>query len=135
MPSGLLVMRVDLSRWTGGFDKLSEPHVSQAAVDEWDKAVEVLFAATQRYAHVLSGDMVSTGRYSTAKDGDQIVGTVEYGDQIGPSGEMVDYVQYELRRKGSHDFFARGVRSSRSRLEEGAGQMVEAAFNAAFGGL
>lgn len=132
--NGTIVFAVDMERWTHGFEKLDDPRVSAAAVRAWDTAVEVFFAATQQYAHVLSGDMISTGRYETKQDGGDIVGTLEYGDQIGPSGEMVDYVKYELRRKGSHDFYARGYRATRERLDQGVGEMLSAAFDAAFGG-
>lgn len=130
---GHMVISVGLEDWKRGFRHLEKENVSRVAVEKWSLAVEVLFAATQQYAHVLSGDMISTGRHKTGREGTDIVGEIEYGGIPGEAtGEMVDYTEYELKRKGSHDFYARAARATKDRLEAGVGEMLEAAFSEAF---
>lgn len=132
--SGVVVMRVSgVDRWVHGMEKLTVAALPASAVHEFKLGVEVFFAATQQYAHVLSGDMVDTGEYEVEKEHDAVVGTLSYGGKRGPSGRMVDYVKYELRRKGSHDFYGRGLRKARERLEEATGNMIEKAFQEAMG--
>ena len=88
---------------------------------------EVLFSHTQQYAHVLSGDMKSTGNLEVelGESGLTIDADLSYGGPAA-SGEDVDYTIYELRRGGSHDFFARALKQSTKILEEGGGHaMIE----------
>lgn len=112
-------------RWQRGFDLLADKGVGPEQVRQWQAAVEVFYTATQRHAHVLSGDMKRSGRMEVRQDGGlEIVGSVRYGGTVGAGGN-VDYVIYELRRGGSHDFFARGMNSARKRMEKAVG---DAAF-------
>jgi hypothetical protein len=131
---GSIVLFCDTSIWTRGFEQLALPHVQHAAEQEWEQAVEVLFSATQSYAHVLSGDMVDTGDYEMSVEGTQVIGAISYGG-LASNGNDVDYVKYELGRGGSHDFYARAMHRSRERLEKGTADMLKAAFRAAFGGV
>lgn len=131
MANAGIILMIDTSRWEHGFEQLALPHVQEAVKREWEQAVEVLFSATQSYAHVLSGDMVDTGDYEMSVDGTKVIGAISYGG-LASSGNDVDYTKYELARGGSHDFYARGMQKSRKRLEKGTADMLRAAFRAAF---
>lgn len=123
-------------QWLRGLAKMGE-RIPQASVDEWNDACEVLFGATQQYAHVLSGDMLSSGRLKVEREGLTVVGTITYGGGQRtniPSHwkhQEIDYTPFELARRGSHDFIERAVVKTIPRLEEAAGKMVEIAFREA----
>jgi len=116
------------AHWLSSFRKLKDGEkLPASAVREWRAANEVLFSHTQQYAHVLSGDMKSTGNLEVelGESGLTIDADLSYGGPAS-SGEDVDYTVYELRRGGSHDFFARALKQSTSILEEGVGHaMIE----------
>lgn len=112
-------------KWIRGFDVLASEGIGQEQVDMWEAAVEMFYVQTQRFAHVLSGDMKRSGRMEARKDGPlRVVGTVRYGGVNGTKGP-VDYVAYEVRRGGSHDFFSRGMGVARKRMQKAVG---DAAF-------
>jgi hypothetical protein len=116
-----------LAHWITALGSMDGKRLPPEAVREWRAANEVFFSNTQQAAHVLSGDMKRTGSLEVelGETGHVIEADLSYGG-IAPSGEDVDYVIYELRRGGSHDFFARGLRQSTRILEEGVGAaMIE----------
>jgi hypothetical protein len=118
--------------WERGMARLEGP-VPEKARREWHEGCEVYFGATQQYAHVLSGDMVSTGRLDMDHGESEVTGTISYGGEHGhATGQMVDYVWYEVRRRGSHDFFRRALTRSIPQMEEHAGSMIRAAMEELF---
>lgn len=127
----------DFDRWLNAFNELGGPGVPAAAVEEWNVACEILFGATQQYAHVLSGDMLSSGKLEVDVEGKDVVGTITYGggqrSNTKPhwKHQEIDYVPYELARGGSHDFIDRAVVKTVPRLEEAVGKMIEAALKEA----
>ncbi|AMM44196.1 hypothetical protein BJD78_gp26 [Arthrobacter phage KellEzio] len=114
-----------LAHWVSSFRHLENKPLPASVVREWRAANEVFFSNTQQAAHVLSGDMKRTGSLEVElhESGILIDADLSYGG-MAPSGEDVDYTIYELRRGGSHDFFARGLRQSTRILEEGVGSGI-----------
>lgn len=98
-------------RWVAGFQNLADD-AADVAESEFEAAAEVLLSRSQTYAHVLSGDMMSTGRLKVGRSGDEVTATVEYGGIPGASGRMVNYAGIENARGGSHAFMDRAVEST-----------------------
>lgn len=129
MPSGHVRIIPDSTfvQWQRSFEKLGRVPISQAAVREWEQTIEVMFDLTQQYAHVLSGDMVRSGKYQIDEVTKlEIKGSITYGggqrSNTKPhwQHQEIDYTKYELERGGSHDFFKRAHQAAERRLEEGS---------------
>lgn len=93
-------------RWIAGLSNV-EGEIGKHASDTFKQAGEVFFATTQRNVHVLSGDLLSSGRVETERTSDGITTSVRYGGVPGASGRLVDYAIYEENRGGSHAFMSR----------------------------
>jgi hypothetical protein len=78
---------------------------------EWNLANEHFFGETQRFVHVVSGDLKRSGQERVELEHGSLVAIVEYGS------DTVDYAQQELDRGGEHDFFALAWESSQSVFE------------------
>lgn len=94
-------------RWVRGFQNVGGD-VEEAAERTFKQAGEAFFAATQNNVHVLSGDLLSTGRVETRGTGSEVTTEVMYGGIPGASGTLVDYAIHEENRGGSHAFIERG---------------------------
>ena len=105
----------ELADWVKG---LSNFDLGDPAMEQWQAANDVFFERTQRFAHIISGDMKRSGRMETSIEGKQIIGETTYGGVTGTKGP-VDYTVYELARGGSHDFIARALASTTSTLQDG----------------
>lgn len=127
-----------LPHWGRGFDRLDGP-IPDGAVKEWTEACEVFFGATQQYAHVLSGDMVSSGRLSMSRGLSEIEGLIEYNGGRRSNAkpwwkhQEIDYTQYEVARGGSHDFFRRALVKTRDHMTEAAGKALGEAIDEVLG--
>lgn len=62
------------------------------------------FKATQAYVHILTGSLKASGKSSSEVDGDQWIGTIEYGGASLGINNPVTYAIYEKARGGDHDF-------------------------------
>ena len=124
-------------QWVKSFTKLaSGMPMSREAVEEWEQATEVMFDLTQQYAHVLSGDMLRSGTMGIEEvSRTSITAHITYGggqrSNTRPHWEhqKIDYVKYELRRGGSHDFFKLAHQSAERRLQAGAKAAMMAHIN------
>jgi hypothetical protein len=82
----------------------------------WHLANEHIFAETQRYVHVITGDLKESGREEVHLEGLRVVATVSYG------GGDVDYAEYEFARGGTHDALARGWEASQGTFQDTFGK-------------
>lgn len=120
-------------RWVSNFEKIGRGGpLPMAAVREWENAVEMLFAAGQQYAHVDSGDMLSSGRMEIEdKSGGRITGAITYGGTRKSDAkpwwkhQFVDYTKYELERGGAHDFLKRASNATHRRLTGASGDVLK----------
>jgi hypothetical protein len=92
----------NFDRWVVGMGRVAAGSASESGEQKWDEATAAFYAATQQVVHVISGALRASGRYTVVRDGDRLVGQVEYG------GGSADYAEYERRRGGEHDFMQRG---------------------------
>lgn len=120
----------ELKDWVDG---LSDFDLGDAALTEWHAANETFFDRTQRYVHILSGDLKTSGRVHSEVDGKTLVGFTEYGGVQGTRGE-VDYAIYEIARGGSHDFIGRALAGSTASYLEGLYQAIHAQMKKNLGG-
>lgn len=99
--------------WIDGLDRLSRG-VGEHQVAEWRYATERFYDHTQRFAHVLSGDMKASGRFALDPRGQQIEGSVTYGGTPD-----CDYAVYEmLGRGGEHNALQRGYLANIDAFEQ-----------------
>lgn len=100
-------------RWVEGFSNLTD-EVEPYAARTFEEAAEVMFSRSQTYAHVISGDMLSTGRVEMDEGRDEVEARVVYGGVPGRSGRIVDYAGFENARGGSHAFLDRAWEATES---------------------
>jgi hypothetical protein len=62
----------EIAVWERGFRYLAG-EVAARGVPTWQAATEVFFEATQRYVHVITGQLKASGRMAVRAEGDQIV--------------------------------------------------------------
>lgn len=105
----------DLERWVRG---LTDFGLDSAALDEWYQANDAFFERTQRFVHILSGDLKRSGTMDVEIEGKTLVGATTYGGTQGTEGP-VDYAIYELAAGGSHDFIGRALASSTDLFRDG----------------
>lgn len=113
-----------LIRWEQAARKASRP---ESMRDDWQTANEIFFDHTQRYVHVVTGALKSSGRQRVEVENGRLVGYVEYG------GGGVDYAQIELDRGGDHDYLGRGWEASQVYFSALFGKMWIRAFDRAMG--
>lgn len=92
--------------WINGFDRLTDDIEAHAA-RTFEEAAEVMFSRSQTFAHVITGDMLSTGRVEVDEGRNEVEARVMYGGIPGKSGRIVDYAAIENARGGSHAFLDR----------------------------
>lgn len=92
-------------RWQNGLRRFGQD-TAEAAESTFRQAGEVFLSESQNRAHVLSGDMLSTGRLEEETMGDEISVNLVYGGIPGASGRIVDYALFEEQRGGSHAFMS-----------------------------
>lgn len=120
----------EMHRWVAA---LGDFQLDDAALTEWHAANDKFFDRTQRYVHVLSGDLKTSGRMSSDVDGKRLVGSTEYGGTTGTEGQ-VDYAIYEIARGGSHDFIGRALASATDDFQEGLKKAITAQMKKNLGG-
>lgn len=131
-----IVRSAGFDSWVRGLERVGN-EIPREAEEEWEQAVEMLFGGTQQYAHVVSGDMVTGGEMAMHREGDQLVGEISYGGNRRSDAkpwwkhQYVDYVEYELRRGGSHDFFQVALDRLTPAVEQGLSRALVACFQAA----
>lgn len=93
----------ELAQWVAGFDGMGQK-VRAAGLIHWQVATEVFFSATQEFVHILSGDLLATGkqRVFAFEGGKRIIGEVQYGSS------KVVYALIENNRGGDHAFLVKG---------------------------
>lgn len=96
---------MSFQRWSLGANAIAGGFARHGGAT-WKMANDHFFAETQRFVHVVSGDLKRSGHHDIHTQQNRVVATVEYG------GEGVDYAAYELNRGGSHDFLALGWEAS-----------------------
>ena len=120
-------------RWVSNFDRIGRTGPPPpAAVREWETAVEMMFAASQQYVHIDSGDLLSSGSCEIEDvDSHTITGAITYGGTRKSDAkpwwkhQFVDYTKYELERGGSHDFLKRASNATHRRLTAASGDVLK----------
>ncbi len=70
------------------------------------------FAATQMVVHIETGSLKASGKIDSNRIGPVWRGEISYGGvSVGSVYDPVDYAEYELDRRGSHDFLAPAAES------------------------
>jgi hypothetical protein len=92
----------NFDRWILGMARVAGGAAAEIGEQRWDEATRAFFEHTQDVVHVITGALKGSGQYTTARDGDSLVGAVSYG------GGSVDYAEHERQRGGEHDFMQRG---------------------------
>jgi hypothetical protein len=103
----------EIAVWERGFRYLAG-EVAARGVPTWQAATEVFFEATQRYVHVITGQLKASGRMAVRAEGDQIVGEVAY---------EAHYAVYEFRRGGAHDALTRGWETAEATYRTAMGEL------------
>lgn len=108
MVSGSIEVTVsaEWDRWVAGLSDVG-PQVEESAERTFEQAGDVFFSRTQSNVHVITGDLLSSGRVVTERTRDGVQTEVRYGGVPGASGRIVDYAVHEENRGGSHAFMAR----------------------------
>jgi hypothetical protein len=102
MPNTVRVTHsANFDRWVRGFAMLGHDAVAEGE-SEWDEATRAFYESTQRVVHVITGALKASGRMVVTREGDRLVGVVQYG------GGSVDYALAERVRGGTHDYLQRG---------------------------
>ena len=83
--------------WIDGLNRLGD-RVGDKQVDAWQQATERMYDRTQQFVHILSGDLIASGRHSLERGRRDITGMVTYGGT-----KACDYAIFEFARGGSHD--------------------------------
>lgn len=116
------------AKWVKNFQHLEREGLDEESAAEWLQATEIMFDRTQQLVHIISGDLLDSGRVSiTDRDKLSIESTITYGGTMGTEGP-VDYATYEIARGGNHDFLTDGYQQSQAKLQRAAGQILENRF-------
>lgn len=85
--------------WEDGFERMAEGDLDDEFVNAWQGAADVMFATSQEYVHILSGDLKSSGIPADVQiDGRDLVAEIVY---------TADYAIYEHARGGEHAWLQR----------------------------
>lgn len=109
------IVKDGLDRWIRGLDQLGEP--DEAAEEVWRQVTDVMFDRSQARVHILTGDLKASGRSETRREGDRIVGEIEYD---------ADHAIYEFRRGGKHDALGLAFKETYEMFRAALGQALEA---------
>lgn len=108
MASGVKVtVSANYRRWQRGFSNL-EREIIDKGRDEWTAAMEMFYDRTQEFAHVLTGEMKSSGEVEVTFGSGEITGTLTYDSE---------HAVWEEQRGGSHAFITRGWEATESMFE------------------
>lgn len=99
--------------WVRGFKDLGRK--AAAADTARTMALNLFFARTQQYVHIISGDLKRSGKVTKSWSGGVWVGEVQYGSTD------VDYAHAEIARGGSHDFVGRAWESTEAIMAKAIG--------------
>lgn len=110
----------DLAKWVNG---LSDFEIGDPALEQWQQVADVFFERTQRFVHIISGDLKTSGKEEVSVDRKTVNADTTYGGVFGTRGP-VDYAVYELANGGAHDFFTRALTSTASEFQDGLYQGI-----------
>lgn len=118
MPSSRVRITVrGLQPWIDGLETFGTPTPEMEL--RWRQATDTFFDRTQRFVHVETAELKSSGRYEMFSDRRNIVGQVAYGGTA-----ECDYAVYEFARGGNHDALTRGFEASQRMFERTLARML-----------